>query len=703
MSATVIRDFLVALGFDTDNAGAKKMGDTLQGVENKAKSLNLVLMGLATGAVIAVTKTANELDKLYYASQRIGASASNIRGFESAIAQMGGSAGNALQTLESLAQKMRQSPGYEGMIGGIGVATRDQNGVMRDRVEVMKDMAKQFQGMEYYQANARASALGIDEGTLMAMRDPSFMQNMEKYQRLQKEMGMSDDLTKSGKDFMVEFRDITMTTKAITEVIVMTAGKALIPVLKLINTGLQSAIHWFDELNPGIKSFLATGLKIATLVLVFGGLFGAIKKLAMVLPILKGLLFLIRGISAAFLMSPIGIVLALAAAIGLLWDDYQTWKNGGKSLIDWSAWAGGIETAISKIKELAEMLLNLRQKAIDLLAVAMEKVAPVVAPVVEPAVNAVKKVTEANKTAAQLVVAAAKHVVNRVTGSTKEVGKALGGGQPGGMKNGALNLSKQDIDDIVKVTSTEVVGGLKGKDFEQQTKGVVDTILNRTVSGKWGGTVRDVVNAHRQFTKITGPESYKTKSGKVIKNNPYGKVQNMPDKDVNPKVRELVLKYLNERANGAESIVGTHLNYANPYASDMKNRKAWVDEFYEKSKSEGLVFGSGKAVHGHGTTKDLEKYRPKSFAVVIDGKGSGVNANLNIPTINSVAPPNTPLLPKGYSANGQGANKVVNLNTTNTTTINLPSGTPQSVANQYGKEMDSKNIQIAKNAQGYVN
>lgn len=36
MSDTVIRDFFVSLGFSTDNEGARKMADTLKGVELKA-------------------------------------------------------------------------------------------------------------------------------------------------------------------------------------------------------------------------------------------------------------------------------------------------------------------------------------------------------------------------------------------------------------------------------------------------------------------------------------------------------------------------------------------------------------------------------------------------------------------------------------------------------------------------------------------
>ncbi|HEE5877600.1 TPA: hypothetical protein R7P94_003673, partial [Acinetobacter baumannii] len=286
-------------------------------------------------------------------------------------------------------------------------ATRDGNGQLRDRVEVMKDLSKTMKGMDYYQANAYASSLGIDENTLMAMRDDKFIDNMEKYQKLRQSVGLTDELTKSGTDFMVEFRDITMTTKAITEVVVMTAGQALIPVLKVINNFLRSAIAWFAELDPRFKAILATGLKFALLAIIFGGFIGTIAKLASVLPMLKSLLFLIKSLRLAFLASPIGIVLALAAAIAALWDDYQTWKNGGESLIDWSKWEGGIETAIARIKELAELIKNLKDRTVEFVTKAIEDPAGT-------AKETVAAVTEAAKTGTAAVVNATQSTVNAI-------------------------------------------------------------------------------------------------------------------------------------------------------------------------------------------------------------------------------------------------------------------------------------------------
>lgn len=712
MSGNTIRDFMVALGFSVDNAGAKRMGDTLQGVENKAKSLNTVLLGLATGAVIAVTKTASELDKLYYSSQRIGASASNIRGFEAAITQMGGTAGNALQTLESLAQKVRQSPGYEGMVNNLGVSTRDQNGAMRDRVEVMKDMSKTLAGMEYYQANAYGSAMGIDETTLMAMRDPAFLQNMEKYQKLQKEMGMSDDMAKSGKDFMVQFRDVTMTTKALAEVILMTAGKALIPVLKIINTGLQGAVKWFSALSPEIKGFLAAGLKIATLVLVFGGLFAALSKLAGLVGMLKGLLFVFRALNLAMLASPIGIVLALAAAIGLLYDDYQTWKNGGKSLIDWGEWAPGIETAISKIKELTGVIMDMfasfashpaetakgmfnslsrMMGGDDVFDETPATLNPQAAPKAPAAPKPPSKPIDPIGSLTKLAADSIAGITNFVTGGAKGLNNAMGGNK--------LKLSEKDIIDIMKVASTEVVGSLKGNAFDQQAAGVIDTILNRTASGKYGKTVQDVVNQRWAFSDINAPRK-----------GAYGSVDKVPMSRVSKRMESFVRDYLTKRANGQASSVGEDVSYANPYYLQEASAatKAWVAEVEAQAAKTGHRYGAGKAVHVHGTPSADAHKKPLPYAVLIEGVSNGANVvpsgiPYRAPAINSVAPPvGNPHKDQINQANIKG-NQTNAVSFQQKTDIHVyGSENPQQTAQAVQRQQDAVNTQLARNARSVI-
>ncbi|MFP6819395.1 glucosaminidase domain-containing protein [Acinetobacter sp.] len=382
----VIRNFMVALGFKTDNTGLGQMQDAMGRVELKSASLKVALLTLATGAVIAVRQTASELDKLYFSSQRIGASATNISAFGNAISQMGGNAESAIGTLESLAEKMRNSPGYEGMINSLGVNTKQANGEMRDRVDVMKDLSGVLAQMPAYQANAYANSLGTDQNTLLAMRDGKFVSNMEKYQKIQEQLGMNDDLTKSGNDFMTEYRDLTMVTKTGFQVIVMQAGKALIPILRLLNQLIQAGISAFSQLNPEIKQMLGVGLRFGMLALVFGGFIKTFGMIFKFIPMIKSFIGVLKLFRLAFLASPIGIILALAAALALLYDDYKTWRDGGKSLFDWSKWTNGIDTIINKIKDFLDLLDKIKDKVINF-----------VQKIISDPVGAVQEVVETTK------------------------------------------------------------------------------------------------------------------------------------------------------------------------------------------------------------------------------------------------------------------------------------------------------------------
>ena len=150
-----------------------------------------------------------------------------------------------------------------------------------------------------------------------------------------------------------------------------------------------------------------------------------------------------------------------------------------------------------------------------------------------------------------------------------------------------LKLTAQDIQDIIKVTSTEV--DLRGGDVARQTAGVVDTILNRASLKKYGGNIRNVINENSQFSKISGAPGA------------YGSVQAVPDKVINAQVKAEVLNHLQNRANGTESTVGGHTHYLNPKVSGKKSLNTWGNAVVESTKKSGLVFGKPPFAHYHGT------------------------------------------------------------------------------------------------------
>ena len=98
---------------------------------------------------------------------------------------------------------------------------------------------------------------------------------------------------------------------------------------------------------------------------VFGGLFKVFGLISKFIPMLKSFIGLLKLFRLAFLASPIGIILALGAALALLYDDYKTWRDGGKSLFDWSKWTNGIDTIIGKIKDFLEILDQVKDKVVN--------------------------------------------------------------------------------------------------------------------------------------------------------------------------------------------------------------------------------------------------------------------------------------------------------------------------------------------------
>lgn len=80
-NADTIKDFLVSLGFDIDQAGANKFEAVLKGVTANVLKVGAVVEGAALSIVGFTTQIANGLDKIYWASQRTGAS---VQGHQSA-------------------------------------------------------------------------------------------------------------------------------------------------------------------------------------------------------------------------------------------------------------------------------------------------------------------------------------------------------------------------------------------------------------------------------------------------------------------------------------------------------------------------------------------------------------------------------------------------------------------------------------------
>ncbi len=382
-NADTIKDFLVSLGFDIDQAGANKFEAVLKGVTANVLKVGAVVEGAALSIVGFTTQIANGLDKIYWASQRTGASVQGIKALGYAASQTGASAESAMSSLEGLAGFMRSNPGAEGFLNRLGVQTRDASGKMRDTAAIFTGVGQKLNNMPYYRAKQYAQMLGIDENTLMAMRRGMNGFTADYQSMLQKTRFNADKAAVQSNKFMTSMRGLTSLfgimrdkigsnlagglagsldslrrrildnfpkiEETLTRVIngVIWLANAFTRMAWRLIQGAGSVIDWWKRLDDGSKNLLK--------------IFGA-------------LLVAWRLLNSAFLKSPIGIITTLILAIGLLYDDYQTWKEGGKSLIDWSKWEPAIEKAKKAIIWLRDKLLELKdsvggwQNSLEILA-----------------------------------------------------------------------------------------------------------------------------------------------------------------------------------------------------------------------------------------------------------------------------------------------------------------------------------------------
>ncbi|MHV99541.1 lytic transglycosylase domain-containing protein [Escherichia coli] len=368
-NADTIKDFLVSLGFDIDQAGANKFEAVLKGVTANVLKVGAVVEGAALSIVGFTTQIANGLDKIYWASQRTGASVQGIKALGYAASQTGASAESAMSSLEGLAGFMRSNPGAEGFLNRLGVQTRDASGKMRDTAAIFTGVEQKLNNMPYYRAKQYAQMLGIDENTLMAMRRGMNGFTADYQSMLQKTGFNADKAAVQSNKFMTSMRGLTSLfgimrdkigsnlagglagsldslrrrildnfpkiEETLTRVIkgVIWLANAFTRMAWRVIQAAGSVIDWWKKLDDGSKKFLMT--------------IGAI-------------LIAWRLLNAAFLKSPIGLITTLILAIGLLYDDYQTWKEGGKSLIDWSKWQPEIDQAKKVFKWLRDKFLELK-------------------------------------------------------------------------------------------------------------------------------------------------------------------------------------------------------------------------------------------------------------------------------------------------------------------------------------------------------
>ena len=646
MAENIVESIIVKLGLDgsqynreadkaikQNNSLNKSVGETDKVV---SKVTGVVarwfsVLAIGTGVLKMIDQVQKLNDELFFLEKNLGMSAQSVKAWQGAAGAMGGSAQGMTESIKSLNMGMNDfvvmgDTSLLPFMNALGVGMTDAQGKLRKTDDVMLDLADSFSKMDREQAFSIASKMGIDEGTFNTLVQGR--KEMEKMLEYQNKMYRSSEEELKASRALAQNRALLGQH---WESLKTMMANAIIPLFVKLS---EVALGIFEYLQENQQAVQAVFKGIAFVV-------GALLIPILIKATLAALAFIAPF--APFIL----VVGALGAAFGLLYDDYKAWAEGGKSLFDWGVFSGLIDGAklstnnlrsafqnlatevkgnlfptlagygeiLEKLKngdftgatsKAWEMIKNLGDITLQFVADAVgekkEDIGGFVGESIYKLMNGGKTYDEVSGSS-----------VAPPTASTPISGSTFNTPSGGGSMHGnTLNLSEQDIIDIMKVTATEVVPSLKGENFDKQAAGVVDTILNRTASGSYGKGVRSVANQRWAFSDINAPRK-----------GAYGSVQNVPMSRVSPRVEAFVRDYLAKRAQGLPSSVGQNLSYANPNYLDeaSDSTKKWVAEVERQASATGQRFGSGKAIHVHGTPSADRSKMPAPFNVGLSGMG----------------------------------------------------------------------------------
>lgn len=235
----VIREFLVALGFKTDEKGLKNFTAGVAGATKQVVGLVTAIQGASLTVGAAVASLASKLEGLYFVGQRTNSTTSSLKALDFAARNLGISSQAALGTVESLARFMRENPAGENYLQSIGIATRTANGDLRDTVDILADLGQELGQRPAWLAAQYGNILGIDQNLLLAMRNGDFARFLTQYREMTRNTGL-DKASEDAHQFMIQLRELG----AAFDTVAIKVEGALV---KKLGPQLQELKRWFDE------------------------------------------------------------------------------------------------------------------------------------------------------------------------------------------------------------------------------------------------------------------------------------------------------------------------------------------------------------------------------------------------------------------------------------------------------------------------
>jgi len=321
---------------DTEGS-VKKLGETSKkassGIDSLSGSLAkfLALLGGTYALKAFIEDTIASSAALERLSRNLNESAGQITAWGNVVEQGGGSAKGLQSTLMMLSKEQTNlaltgQSSLIPMFNMLGVSMFNAQGQALKSTEILKQLAAATQGKDRRTMFNLLTSNGIDEGTANALL------------RGRKELELNLAAQKNYAEQISKFAPV--------------AEQMQRSLIKIKQNFTLLGLELLQKAAPAIEKLIGVLDGLSNWVQTHGQFIGDLAK---ILGAVAAGLTLIAVASSPITLT-VGVVLALAGAIALLWEDYQKWKSGGNSLINWAKWKPDLDNAIASLKELRNIL-----------------------------------------------------------------------------------------------------------------------------------------------------------------------------------------------------------------------------------------------------------------------------------------------------------------------------------------------------------
>lgn len=295
---------------------------------------------IAAGSVaVAIQRTADKFNDLGDVVSRVGNATVKELDRLGYVAELTGSDANtATASFENLSRTIGEAAQGIGrgaqVFEKLGLSAKDAQGNVKTTTQVLDEIKVKIQDLSKAEQSAYIQRLGLDR-TMIGMLTSDTTEIIDQYNKRTEALGINVD---EAAELGAKYNDaIKVTERGFDDIITA----FVLRVLPSITTAIERVSKLIDENAGLIKSYvdpIAAAVSIgADLVTGFITGIGKLFKILGKWPVYIGAVTVAwKLLNAVFKASPIGriitLVMGLVTAIGLLIDDYETWKEGGKSL-----------------------------------------------------------------------------------------------------------------------------------------------------------------------------------------------------------------------------------------------------------------------------------------------------------------------------------------------------------------------------------